>query len=191
MGIRFGIFYAILIALIISCNQDVVSKEEWIENLKLKSHPEGGYFTQSYKAKGIIYHNDLPRHYNGDRSYSTGIYFMLTTHNFSAFHVLKSDEMWHHYYGAPLHVHVLHPNGEYELLTIGKNPSGNIFPQAVVPAGSYFASEVIDDSNFDYSLVGCTVSPGFEFEDFELSSSGELITKYPEHKELIERLTRQ
>lgn len=108
--------------------------------------------------------------------------------DFSAFHRLHSDEMWHFYEGSGLVVHVIEPSGSYSKICLGRNAEkGQVF-QAVVTAGCWFASEVIDQKS--YALVGCTVAPGFDFEDFELATRPELSSACPQHRELIERLTR-
>jgi uncharacterized protein len=106
---------------------------------------------------------------------------------FSAFHFIQSDECWHFYEGASLHVHVLHLNGNYELIRLGRNSLEGEVYQAVVPAGAWFASESIGE----YSFVGCTVAPGFDFADFELARAASLKADYPDHEKLIERLCRQ
>jgi uncharacterized protein len=135
------------------------------------------------------------------RAASTAIYFLLEGKNFSAFHRLRSDEMWHFYDGSPLVVHVIDAVGEYSSVLLGNDAdAGQVF-QAVVKAGCWFASEIAQNSHFSqnrgevghpsYALVGCTVAPGFEFEDFELAKGEELSRKFPRHAELIARLTRE
>lgn len=155
----------------------------WVEHLNLQPHPEGGFFKETYRSeiKLQTFEN------NGERSLSTGIYFLITSGNFSAFHRIKSDEMWHFYAGSPLTVHIIETDGTYTELNIGLDLVKGQLPQAVVPAEAWFASE----SSGEYSLVGCTVSPGFDFTDFELAYESDLIKLFPSHKELITRLTRQ
>ncbi len=159
----------------------------WIEKLGLTSHPEGGYFRQSYKADLMVAREGLPG-FNGARAASTAIYFLLEGDNFSAFHRLRSDEVWHFYAGSPLIVHVIEPSGSYSSFLLGKDPEARQVFQAVVRAGCWFASHVADWKG--WALVGCTVAPGFEFEDFEIGKREELVKTYPLHKEIIERLTR-
>jgi len=120
------------------------------------------------------------------RSLSTGIYFLITAGNFSAFHRIKSDEMWHFYAGSPLTVHVIEEDGKYYQLNVGLELEQGQVPQAIVPAGAWFASE----SSGEYSLVGCTVAPGFDFTDFELAERQSLCTLFPAHESLINNLTR-
>jgi len=160
----------------------------WIERLHLEAHPEGGYFRQAYRSDVIIAREALPMRFGGDRSASTGILFLLEEEDFSAFHRLHSDEMWHFYEGASLVVHVIDSAGAHSKIYLGRDAEKGQVYQAVVTAGSWFAAEVADRKS--YALVGCTVAPGFDFEDFELATQLELASAYPEHRELIERLTR-
>jgi predicted cupin superfamily sugar epimerase len=160
----------------------------WIERLQLEAHPEGGYFRQTYKADLVVPKQALPAGFGGARAVSTAIYFLLENRNFSAFHRLRSDEVWHFYAGEPLAVHVLEAQGLYSRILLGHDFEAGQVLQAVIPAGCWFASHVADWDSF--ALVGCTVAPGFDFEDFELAKREELVARYPQHRELIERLTR-
>jgi predicted cupin superfamily sugar epimerase len=118
---------------------------------------------------------------------STAILFLLLNRQFSAFHRIRSDEIWHFHCGATVLLHVLKPDGNYACIELGLNPPAAL-PQAVVPAGSWFAAEVKGRRGF--SLVSCTVAPGFDFADFELARRNKLTKAYPAHKALIRRLTR-
>jgi uncharacterized protein len=161
----------------------------WIKKLQLEPHPEGGYFRQTYRSGLTIPQAELPPGFAGPRPASTAIYFLLEGENFSAFHRLRSDEMWHFYAGSPLTVHVIDPPGEYSSILLGGDSEAQQTFQAVVPAGCWFASHVADWKS--WSLVGCTVAPGFDFADFELAKRKELADKYPQHREVIQRLTRE
>jgi predicted cupin superfamily sugar epimerase len=164
------------------------SVQKLIKEFDLLPHPEGGYYKETYRSSETFPSTALPDRFTGDRSFSTAIYFLLEQGNFSAFHRIKSDECWHFYSGDPLLVHIIHLNGHLETITIGNDISkGNKF-QYVVPAGCWFASEPGPGSAF--SFVGCTVSPGFDFADFELAEAGKLVKEYPEHQQLIKRLCR-
>ena len=160
----------------------------WIERLRLEPHPEGGFFRQTYRSNVVIAREALPEGFGGARAASTAIYFLLEGENFSAFHRLRSDEMWHFYVGAPLSVHVIEPSGKYSWITLGNDPEAGQVLQAVVRAGWWFASHVANWKSF--AVVGCTVAPGFDFQDFELGRREKLVAKYPQHREVIERLTR-
>ncbi|HEX4786791.1 MAG TPA: cupin domain-containing protein [Candidatus Sulfotelmatobacter sp.] len=166
----------------------IPTAKDWIEKLGLEPHPEGGYFRQTYKSEVVIKREALPAWFSGARPASTAIYFLLEGQNFSAFHRLKSDELWHFYAGAPLWVHVIDHSGNYSRIILGNHPDAGQALQALVPAGNWFASHVADRSSF--ALVGCTVAPGFDFQDFEMGNRKELTARYPQQKELIARLTR-
>lgn len=164
-----------------------ISISQIIERLNLEPHPEGGYFRETYRSSGKIQQDSLESGFEGMRNYSTCIYFLLTSNDFSAFHRIKQDEIWHFYDGSPIRLHVIDPSGTYSEHLIGRELMLGENPQVIVPAGCWFAAEV-EDGNA-YSLVGCTVSPGFDFRDFELRSRQELITLFPNQKELISKLT--
>jgi uncharacterized protein len=155
----------------------------WIEQLGLSPHPEGGYYRVTYKSDLTIAQSALPNSYQGDRSASTAIYFLLAGNDFSAFHRIASDEVWHFYAGSTLVVYVIDAEGNRSELQLGDRAF-----QGVVKTGCWFASRLKEPSGF--ALVGCTVAPGFEFADFELAARSELIRTYPSHRNLIEELTR-
>lgn len=159
------------------------TKEYWVKNLELEHHPEGGYFKETYRSQREVEIEGI----EGKRNLTTGIYFLIDSMNFSAFHRIKSDEMWHYYAGDPLIVHMIDLNGKYFTQKIGPNLEEGEQLQFVVPANYWFASEVTKGGN--YSLVGCTVSFGFDFNDFELADRS-LEERYPEHKKIIKRLIR-
>src|SRR5579863_10223640 len=161
----------------------------WIRKLELGPHPEGGYFRQTYRANLILARESLPQEFTGPRAASTAIYFLLEGENFSAFHRLLSDELWHFYVGGALVVHVIDKDGRYSEVVLGSDPDKGEALQAVVKAGCWFASEVRDRESF--ALVGCTVAPGFDFEDFEMAKREELVKDYPQNRKLIGRLTRE
>jgi len=161
--------------------------EDIIQKLDLKAHPEGGYFTETYRSTGKINKEHLNPGFNGKRNYSTCIYFLLTSDNFSAFHRIKQDEIWHFYDGSPIKLHTISNTGAHEEHPIGNDLAKEEFPQHIVEGGYWFAAEVTEPAS--YSLVGCTVSPGFSFEDFELAEKNSLISKFPQHKELIKQFT--
>jgi predicted cupin superfamily sugar epimerase len=160
----------------------------WIDRLSLSPHPEGGYFRVTYQSSLTIVQDALPSVFHGSRSASTAIYFLLAEKDFSAFHRIASDELWHFYAGSALIVYVIDPEGNYSELHLGDGfEAGEVF-QAVVKAGCWFASRLKNPAGF--ALVGCTVAPGFDFADFEMAKRSGLIATYPEHRTLIEELTR-
>ncbi|MFD1293808.1 cupin domain-containing protein [Lutibacter holmesii] len=163
------------------------SIEKIIDTLNLQPHPEGGYFAETYRSAGEIKQACLDTSYQGKRNFSTCIYFLLTSNKFSAFHRIKQDEIWHFYDGAPIKLYVISEKGNLSTQLIGRDFDKGEVPQYVVPGGSWFAAEVLTDNN--YSLVGCTVSPGFSFDDFELKSRENLISLFPHLKNVITKLT--
>jgi len=158
-----------------------------IERLDLQPHPEGGFFKETYRSKGVINTDSLDLEYKSSRNYSTCIYFLLTSDNFSAFHKIKQDEIWHFYDGATIELHTISPEGNHEKHLIGKNFENGETPQLVVPGGYWFAAKVLGENS--YSLVGCTVAPGFSFEDFDLAKREALISNFPQHKSVITKFT--
>ncbi|MEM1136293.1 MAG: cupin domain-containing protein [Bacteroidota bacterium] len=159
----------------------------WIEKLGLQKHPEGGYYKENYKSDEYYQSTYLPQRYGGDRSFSTGIYFLITSDDFSSLHKIASDEMWHFYSGSPLTIYAFNDNHYFEIQLGSNFDAGQVF-QAVVPAGYWFGSRTQEPNS--YSLVGCTVAPGFDFDDFELAKRTSLQKSFPQHKKLIEQLTR-
>jgi hypothetical protein len=149
----------------------------WIKRLHLEEHPEGGYFVQTFKSKLRVKTDG----FSGPRYASTAIYYMLVGNQFSAFHRIKSDEVWHHYSGGSLNLYVIR-DGILSKIEIGR--SGK---QAVVEAGSWFAASL--QNTRSYCLVGCTVSPGFDYRDWELGNRSDLVRLYPKYKSIIERHT--
>lgn len=161
-------------------------KKELIESLNLRPHPEGGFFAEIYRSKEVI-NNGESRVFPAGRNYSTGIYYLLGREDISCFHRIKSDEVWHHYEGSAITIHVIHDDGLYEALYLGKNLSDQQQPQCVVPAGAWFGVTVEETDR--YALCGCTVSPGFDFKDFEIGDRYRMLQAFPEHESIIRKLT--
>jgi predicted cupin superfamily sugar epimerase len=161
----------------------------WIDKLKLEPHPEGGYYRETYRSGIVMPESALPSSFKGDRVASTAIYFLLSGDDFSAFHRIASDEMWHLYAGGPLSVHVISGDGHWNELRLGRNPDLGELLQGVVTAGCWFGACLVEPDAF--ALVGCTVAPGFDFEDFEMADRASLLAACPQHEALIRRLTRE
>ena len=159
----------------------------WIEKLNLSPHPEGGFFKENYRSGEFIAKDALPARFSGDRSFSTSIYFLLDLDNFSAFHRIKQDELWHFYDGVPLTIHVITPEGLYTAEKLGRNIDAGENLQVLVKGGCFFAAEINDTSSF--SLVGCTVAPGFDFADFEMPGRAVLLKLFPDHEQIINKLS--
>ena len=159
----------------------------WLEKLQLTRHPEGGAFREVYRSGLMIPRQALPLFFQGDRNASTHIYFLLAKGQFSAFHRIAADELWHFYAGDPLLVYEINHSGRLVVHRLGNNPEKGEQLFAVVGAGSWFASAPAEES--EYALVGCTVSPGFDFAEFELADREVLAGQYPEQADLIRRFT--
>lgn len=154
----------------------------WIDSLGLTAHQEGGYYRQILKSPTTFssQSEQIP-----SRALYTSIYFLLTAENPSCFHRLTADEVWYFHEGSPLTIHLIHPDCRYETIELGKDIEAGQQLQAVVPKHVIFGSTVASD----YALVSCMVSPGFEYEDFELFQRADLLAAYPQHAEIITRLT--
>lgn len=179
----------------------------WIKRLRLRPHPEGGYYRETYRSREIIAKADLPRRYGGQRAFATAIYFLLRGNQFSAFHRLKSDEIWHFYDGFPLNIFIIKKNGALKKIRLGLNLAAGEQPQAVIEANSWFAARLVKqnrqpqagppvaekseiENRKSYALIGCTVAPGFDFADFEIGNRAVLCRRFPERRclELIRKL---
>ena len=160
------------------------ARDELIRRFDLKPHPEGGFFSETYRSARRVTRDDGSVQ---TRSASTAIYYLLCDGAHSAWHRIESDEVWHFYAGQPLNVHVLDETGALVTHKLGNalTHADAVF-QAVVPAGLWFAAECADPTTF--ALVGCTVAPGFEFSEFELADVDALKARYPLHAAFIGRL---
>ncbi len=164
------------------------SADYWIEKLGLSEHPEGGYFARTYSSRERIAGEHLPERFGGSRAIASAIYYLLKGDRPSAFHRIKSDEMWHFYEGSSLTLHVIGHDGRWAQIHLGRDFERGEKHQALVKAGCWFGA-IVDDPR-SYALTGCTVAPGFEYEDMELADRAELIGQFPQHRAIIEKLTR-
>jgi len=162
---------------------------DYMRALNLQPHPEGGWYRETYRSEETIAREMLPERFSGPRPFATAIYFLLSADSFSALHRIRSDEQWHFYAGSSLTIHIIAPEGDYRALRLGNGVGRGESFQAVVPAECWFGATVEMPGTF--SLVGCTVAPGFDFSDFELGRRSELLRLFPAHRPLIERLTRE
>lgn len=153
-------------------------KQEIIQSLQLRPHPEGGYFRETFRSPSSVQCGER------ERSAGTCIYFLIDSDNFSAFHRLKSDEAWFWHNGSACTLHLIHPNGMLETVVCGPDR-----PQVILPAGTWFSAMV--PGGDQYCLVSCTVWPGFDFADFEMATRTTLTESYPEHADLIRAFTRE
>lgn len=156
----------------------------WIKKLKLSKHPEGGYFAESYKSNKIIRLSG----YDGGRSTCTAIYYLLTGKQFSSFHIMKSDEIWHFYSGSTMRLYIIDSKGKLTKAFLGPNISKGEMFQLTIRSGCWFAASVNEKKS--YSLVGCTVSPGFDYKDWKIGNRKRLAELYPQHTHIIEKYTK-
>jgi uncharacterized protein len=157
--------------------------EEIKSLLKLEPHPiEGGTFRRTYTSLGTV---QLSR---GVRAQGTAIYYLLEPGSFSEMHVLESDEIFHFYYGDPIEMLQLHPNGGCAVLTLGQDLWAGQHVQVVVPAGVWQGTRLIGDGKV--ALLGCTVTPGFNYADYKNAKYADLAAKWPDQAERIRLLTR-
>lgn len=161
--------------------------ELYIHKLGLLPHPEGGFFRESYRSAGKINFSSVSSEYRGVRNFCTLIYFLIEGENFSAFHKIKSDEIWHFYDGCAVKIFQINEQKELKKIFLGKDLSKGETLHAVIERNTWFAAELADKNSF--ALIGCTVSPGFEFEDFELGKRDQLIKQFPEFRQEILNLT--
>lgn len=152
-----------------------------VKSLNLLPHPEGGFYKETFRSADGIETEQ------GERNLCTSIFFLLTSENVSRFHRIKSDELWFFHEGSSLRVHTLGENG-YESLSLGLSDlDSDCLPQQLVKANTIFGSSV--DQPESYSLVSCVVTPGFDFQDFELFESKDLLPLFPQAETIIRRLT--
>lgn len=162
--------------------------EQLVKKLGLRPHPEGGFYTETYRSSEFFGQEGLPERFSGPRNFSTAIYFLMTADSFSAFHRIKSDEIWHFYLGDPLEVIEIDETGNCTSTIIGNELSRDEIPQYTVKSGRWFGSRVKKGGRF--SLVGCTVSPGFDFTDFEMGVRSDLTAQFPACAKIIAEMTR-
>ncbi|WP_210405038.1 cupin domain-containing protein [Pedobacter sp. G11] len=152
----------------------------WIKKLDLQPHPEGGYYKEIFRSGNEIYRE------SESRKACTSIYYLISDNDFSAFHRLKSDELWYFHKGEPIFIHVINPQGIYQCIELSDSDSGSL--QVIIPPDSWFAAEIPGGAGF--SLTSCAVAPGFEFSEFEMGDKQLLINEFPEHRELLMKLCR-
>ena len=160
--------------------------------LGLRPHPrEGGCYVRTWEARELIPQAALGHRYTGPRLSGTAIYYLLEPHTFSEMHRLRSDEVFHFYMGAPVEMLQLWPDGTSEVVVLGIDLAGGMRPQIVVPEGVWQGSRLMAGAgDGSFTLLGCTVSPGFDFDDYETGDRATLIRDYPQHEEMIAALTR-
>ena len=166
----------------------MVSADFIIKKYGLEPLPgEGGYYVQTYKSNEFIHKSALPKRYEKERAFGTAIYYLLTPETFSALHKLPTDEIFHFYLGDPVTMLQLFPDGTSTTVKLGSNIINDQKLQVVVPWNTWQGAHL--DNGGEFALFGTTMAPGFEFSDMELGDRESLILKYPDKKDLIQRLT--
>lgn len=166
----------------------MISIDFLIQKYGLEPLPgEGGYYVQTYRSKESIAKSALPQRYDSERVFGTAIYYLLTPDTFSALHRLPTDEIFHFYLGDPVRMLHLLPDGQSKTFTLGQDIVQGQELQLVVPRGVWQGSYLNPGGRF--ALLGTTMAPGFEFVDLELGDREVLISKYPDRKDMIQRLT--
>jgi predicted cupin superfamily sugar epimerase len=167
---------------------------EIIASLGMQPHPERGYYVETYRAAAVVTApTDVRRAQPASRAAGTAIYFLVTRAQPATYlHRLLSDEIFHLYEGGPLDVLRLREEADGrrhgEVARLGLGLAAGERPQLVIPAGTWFAAELLAGAS--HCLIGCTVAPGFDFADFELAAGPELAQRFPAHAERIARMTR-
>ncbi len=161
--------------------------EYWIQHLNLLPHPEGGFYREIFKSSIEVGNNVLPKGFSGSRRLSTSIYYLLRAGEISRFHRLRSDEIWYYHIGTGLKIVLIDPEGQKHVRLLGPKIEKAEHLQVFIPAGTIFGAELADSESF--SLFSCMVSPGFEFDDFELFEKEDLLQAYPKHADIIEKFT--
>ena len=159
-----------------------------VERFRLEPHPEGGFFREVYRSNVSFEHPGIDSGQDAKRCGGTLIYFLLAEQQFSAFHRLRwTDEIWHLYAGGALELHTLDERDRHATHVLTDDLERGE-PAAVVPAGCWQAARLAPGSS--WAFCGCTVSPGFEFADFEMPEADQLIKEHPAHERIIRELTR-
>ena len=166
----------------------MLKADEIIELLKLEPLiGEGGFFRRTYFSEINLSQSVLSPEYNGTRSIASAIYYFLTPDTFSEMHKLLSDEIFHFYLGDNVEMLQLYPDGNGQIITIGNDLAAGIYPQVLVPVGCWQGLRLIEGGS--YALLGTTMSPAFDYQDYTSGKRDILIKQYPQYKELITSLT--
>lgn len=164
------------------------SAQYWIEHLQMIPHPEGGYYLRPHISDETFVRKDIPGVYSSERKLWTSEYMLIEAGQDMSFHRVRSEEMWYFHAGAPLKVHILTPEGAHHLHTLGIDMDAEQQLQLQISKNCIVA---LEGDNALYSLIGVMISPGFDMDDFKLFSKNELISRFPQHAQLIERFTEE
>ncbi|MBX7181173.1 MAG: cupin domain-containing protein [Bacteroidia bacterium] len=165
----------------------MLTAKDYIQQLELTAHVEGGYYKESFRSDLLLPSDALPERFTGDRVASTHIYFLLEFGQCSKLHRIASEEHWHFYAGNSLEIIELNTQNQLIIHKLGNRIEKGEKFHVVIQAGSWFGSRCTVPNGF--SLVGCTVAPGFDFNDFEMGDRSELLVQFPDFQEFIMELT--
>jgi uncharacterized protein len=164
-----------------------MNAETIIQKLDLQPHPEGGWYRETYRCDEGVAADAISGRYGADKTHSTAIYFLITADNCSRMHRLQSDEIFHFYCGDPVKILRLYPDGQGDRQILGADLAAGQHPQCVVPRNVWQGLSVLPGEG--WTLLGTTVSPGFDFADIEYGSRNALLTQYPGYRQDIIDLT--
>ncbi len=166
----------------------MITADRIIKLYNMKLLPgEGGYYCETYRSNEIIEKDALPSRYDGDKPFATAIYYLLTPDTKSNLHRLKTDEVYHFYMGGPVMMVQLRPDSTTKMLFLGNDLKAGQFVQVTAPAGVWQGAYLLEGSSF--AFMGVTAAPGFDFTDYKAGEQDKLIEQYPQHKDLIVKLT--
>ena len=159
----------------------------FIERLNLLPHPEGGYYRRNWQS--VLQAETIDT--NGEilhalRSIGSSILYLLPSQQVSIWHKMACDEMWHFYHGSSLRLHLLSTGSGYSNFNLGLDLEHNELPQFIIPRGTWFCAEVVEEGSFTF--CGCTLWPSFSYADYELAEREQLLHEFPAHKDLINRI---
>lgn len=150
--------------------------QDWISQLDLIPHPEGGYYRRIYTSKRKI----------NNQATASAIHYLLEDQDFSAWHRIKQDELWFHHEGCDLIIRQISAGGQLKEDVLGEENQLSI----LVQSNTWFCAEPVQQGTVPFALVSCVVTPEFQFDDFELGNTEELVNLYPQHRDIICRLCR-
>ncbi|HNV71985.1 MAG TPA: cupin domain-containing protein, partial [Candidatus Ozemobacteraceae bacterium] len=159
----------------------VLTPQDIIDRLGLKPHPEGGYYAETWRSSEFIAQQHLAPRYSGNRRFGTAIYYFLTSDTFSALHRIESDEIFHFYAGYTVELFQLTETGVGAVHRLGNDLCAGALPQLVVPRGIWQGCRLVQSGS--WALLGCTVAPGFEYDDFCLADRHELLERFPQWRD--------
>jgi hypothetical protein len=161
---------------------------DWIHALKLSPHPEGGHFAVASRSSAVVPQRALPQSFSGERNFFSSIYYLLEAGDFSAFHRLRSDEVWYYHAGCAMNIYTIHPNGFVTVRQLGCDTELQEQLQIHVPPNTWLAAQPAIENR--YALVGCMMAPAFDERDWEMADRENLLRQFPQHEQLILRFTR-